>query len=321
MFDMQKLVQQKTVITLMGPTASGKTSLGIALAKALETEVISVDSALIYRHMDIGTAKPDSEEQQGIAHHLIDIIEPEARYSVANFRKDVLGLIDALHQAQKIPILVGGTMMYFNALINGLSPLPQACQTTRAEIENTLRQHGPSILHNELAAIDPASAERIHANDPQRLIRAIEVYRLSGKSLSELQNTKAKPLPYNFLQFSIMPNDRAELHQRIARRFDMMLAAGFEQEVRQLRARSGLSIDLPSMRSVGYRQMWQYLDGDLNYAEMRERGIIATRQLAKRQVTWLRGWPALNQLDTLASDNLEKVHKILASSSAIDGVH
>lgn len=295
------------VIAIMGPTASGKTGLALDIAAKVESEVISVDSALVYKGMDIGTAKPTQEEQAGVAHHLIDIIDPAQSYSVSQFVNDTNALIGDILARGKVPILAGGTMMYFNALINGISPLPKSDETIRDEITQQAQRLGWSKLHDELRGVDPISGERIHPNDPQRITRALEVYRSTGKTLTHWQQQEGEKCPYNIAQFAIAPADRAVLHERIATRFDLMLEQGFENEVVKLYERSDLHEDLPSIRSVGYRQMWQYLDGQLSYAEMRERGIIATRQLAKRQLTWLRGWEQVTWLDTFANDNLTKI--------------
>ena len=295
------------VIAIMGPTASGKTGLALDIAAKVESEVISVDSALVYKGMDIGTAKPTQEEQAGVAHHLIDIIDPVQSYSVSQFVNDTNALIGDILARGKVPILAGGTMMYFNALINGISPLPKSDEKIRDEITQQAQRLGWSKLHDELRGVDPISGERIHPNDPQRITRALEVYRSTGKTLTHWQQQEGEKCPYNIAQFAIAPADRAVLHERIATRFDMMLEQGFENEVVKLYERSDLHEDLPSIRSVGYRQMWQYLDGQLSYAEMRERGIIATRQLAKRQLTWLRGWEQVTWLDTFANDNLTKI--------------
>ncbi len=295
------------VIAIMGPTASGKTGLALDIAAKVESEVISVDSALVYKGMDIGTAKPTQEEQAGVAHHLIDIIDPAQSYSVSQFVNDTNALIGDILARGKVPILAGGTMMYFNALINGISPLPKSDEKIRDEITQQAQRLGWSKLHDELRGVDPISGERIHPNDPQRITRALEVYRSTGKTLTHWQQQEGEKCPYNIAQFAIAPADRAVLHERIATRFDLMLEQGFENEVVKLYERSDLHEDLPSIRSVGYRQMWQYLDGQLSYAEMRERGIIATRQLAKRQLTWLRGWEQVTWLDTFANDNLTKI--------------
>ncbi|BCO20759.1 tRNA dimethylallyltransferase [Alteromonas sp. KC3] len=295
------------VIAIMGPTASGKTDLALDIAKQVDSEIISVDSALVYKGMDIGTAKPTVEEQAGVVHHLIDIIDPAESYSVSQFVNDTNKLIGEIFERGRQPILAGGTMMYFNALINGISPLPKSDEALREAINEQALREGWDKLHDELCRVDPVSGERIHPNDPQRITRALEVFRSTGKTLTDWQQQQGERCPYNIAQFAIAPQDRAVLHKRIAERFDIMLKQGFEQEVQELYERSDLHQDLPSIRSVGYRQMWQYLDGELSYAEMRERGIIATRQLAKRQLTWLRGWENVTWLDTFANDNLTKI--------------
>ncbi len=294
----------------MGPTASGKTALAIELCQALPCEIISVDSALIYKGMDIGTAKPTAEELAQAPHRLIDILDPVQSYSVAEFRRDALAAMQDITERGRIPLLVGGTMMYYKALTDGLSTLPQADPLVRAEIEEQAEKNGWQALHQELQGIDPVSAQRIHPNDPQRLSRALEIYRISGKSMTELSLNKQPSAPYQFSQFAIAPSDRHILHDRIAQRFDIMLNSGFEAEVARLKSRADLHLDLPSMRCVGYRQMWQFLDGENNYQEMREKGLAATRQLAKRQLTWLRSWQNLHWLDTFSKDNLTNVMKL-----------
>ena len=297
-------------IFLMGPTASGKTDLAIQLCQKLPCDIISVDSALIYKGMDIGTAKPTASELALAPHRLIDILDPAVSYSVAEFRRDALKAMAEITSQGRVPLLVGGTMMYYKALVDGLSPLPKSDQAVRKEIEIQAAEQGWQCLHDKLAIIDPQSAKRIHPNDPQRLIRALEVYQLTKKSMTELMQIKSPPIPYEISQFSIAPSDRSVLHQRIAQRFEMMLEQGFQQEVEKLRTRTDLHLDLPSMRCVGYRQMWQYLEGQFEYHEMLEKGIAATRQLAKRQLTWLRGWEKINPLDTFNKDNLTNVIKL-----------
>ncbi len=285
---------------LMGPTASGKTGLALQLAKKIPCEIISVDSALIYRGMDIGTAKPTPEELAIVPHHLIDIKDPAESYSAADFRNDALTLMQKIAAKGKIPLLVGGTMLYYKALLEGLSPLPQANAEIRTQIEKQAEHIGWQGLHQQLAVIDPQSAQRIHPNDPQRINRALEVYYLTGKSLTELTEQKGEPLPYQLLQFAITPKERTILHQRIELRFQQMLEQGFQQEVEKLFARKDLHLNLPSIRCVGYRQMWEFLQGKYDFAEMKYRSICATRQLAKRQITWLRGWNSpINWLDSL----------------------
>ena len=297
-------------IFLMGPTASGKTALAIELCQRLPCDIISVDSALIYKGMDIGTAKPTAEELALAPHRLIDILDPAQSYSVAEFRRDALKAMAEISSQGRIPLLVGGTMMYFKALIDGLSPLPESDATVRAIIEQRAQQLGWQQLHAELALIDPQSAQRIHPNDPQRLLRALEVYELTNKSMTALMAHKSAPLPYRVSQFSIAPADRKVLHDRIAQRFQLMLDAGFVQEVEKLRQRVDLNLNLPSIRCVGYRQIWQHLDGDFAADEMFEKGVAATRQLAKRQLTWLRSWDNIFSLDTFAKDNLTQVVKL-----------
>ncbi|MAD74281.1 MAG: tRNA (adenosine(37)-N6)-dimethylallyltransferase MiaA [Rheinheimera sp.] len=302
------------VIFIMGPTASGKTALAMALLQHLAAELISVDSALIYRGMNIGTAKPTAEELLLAPHHLLDIMEPCQRYSAADFRDDALRLISEIQQRGKIPILVGGTMLYFKALLEGISPLPPANPQVRAKIEQEAANEGWHALHQQLQQLDPVAAARIHPNDPQRISRALEVYRLTGSTMTELTAQKGEPFPFKVHQFAIAPTDRALLHQRIADRFQLMLDNGFEQEVALLKSQGQLHADLPSMRCVGYRQVWQYLDGEFSYDEMVAKGIAATRQLAKRQLTWLRGWPEVNWLKSEA-EPAENLQAVLSSLS------
>ena len=285
-------------IFLMGPTASGKTALAIALRQKLPVDIISVDSALIYRGMDIGTAKPDATEQSLAPHRLIDILDPALPYSAADFRRDALNAMEEITAAGRIPLLVGGTMLYFKALLEGLSPLPSANPDVRAEIEKKAAEQGWEAIQKELALVDPVAAQRIHPNDPQRLSRALEVYLISGKTMTELTKISGESLPYDVYQFAIAPKDRNVLHQRIEARFKQMLTCGFEDEVKSLYERGDLHEDLPSVRCVGYRQMWSYLSGEIDYDEMVYRGICATRQLAKRQITWLRGWNDIHWLDS-----------------------
>ncbi|WP_294613514.1 tRNA (adenosine(37)-N6)-dimethylallyltransferase MiaA [uncultured Gilliamella sp.] len=295
------------IITLMGPTASGKTAIAMNLYERYPIDIISVDSALIYRGMDIGTAKPTKEEQQKYPHQLIDICDPSESYSAANFRQDAITEIEKILKKGRIPLLVGGTMLYFKALIEGLSPLPAANSEIRQQIEEKADRLGWQAIHEELKKVDPVSANRIHPNDPQRLNRALEVYLISGKSLTELTQDSGEALPYEIMQFAIMPEDRTILHQRIEKRFLQMLEQGFEQEVKTLMQRSDLHLNLPSIRCVGYRQMWQYLNGDTSYDEMVFKSICATRQLAKRQITWLRGWK--QPITWLNSDNIDIIFK------------
>ncbi len=283
------VLDRQPVVFLMGPTASGKTELALALAERLPVSLISVDSALVYRGLDIGTAKPDRSTRARHPHALIDIREPEQTYSAAEFRADALVAINRAHADGRLPLLVGGTGLYFAALERGLSVLPAAAPAVRARIAAQARTHGWGFLHQRLAALDPVAAARIHPNDPQRIGRALEVIELTGRPLSAQQGQGGARLPYRVLKLVVAPAHRAELHARIAARFRAMLAAGLIDEVRALRARPGLSADLPSMRAVGYRQCWQFLDGVIAESELEAAGIAATRQLAKRQYTWLRG--------------------------------
>ena len=291
----------------MGPTASGKTALAIDLCQHFDTEVISVDSALVYKGMDIGTAKPDAQERALAPHRLIDIVDPAQSYSMADFRRDALAHIEQLHNQGKVPLLVGGTMMYFKGLLEGLSPLPEADADIRAALEAEAKEHGWPALHQQLQQVDPQAAAKINANDSQRINRALEVYRISGKSMTELQQTKAQSLGFPVHQFAIAPSDRRVLHQRIEKRFQIMLEQGFENEVLSLYNRKDLHPDLPSIRCVGYRQMWDYIAGEIDYDEMVFRGVAATRQLAKRQLTWLRGWQNLTWLESGDQENLQRV--------------
>jgi tRNA dimethylallyltransferase len=280
----------------MGPTASGKTGLAMHLVEHFPADIVSVDSAQVYRHMDIGTAKPSAEELRCAPHRLIDIIEPDQAYSAAEFRRDALEEMTRISAAGRIPLLVGGTGLYFRALLYGLSELPAADPALRARLEQEARLHGWVHMHQRLARVDPEAAARIHPNDPQRIQRALEVFELTGRPLSEQQRGNREPIiPYRVLKLARAPRDRELLRQRIAQRFDAMLEQGLEREVRGLLAR-GLTPAATSMRSVGYRQMLNYLLGEWDYDTMRERGIIATRQLAKRQMTWLRSEPDVHWL-------------------------
>ena len=311
---MQYLEQKPLAIFLMGPTASGKTDLAIQLRQHLPVEVISVDSALIYRGMDIGTAKPSKAELALAPHRLIDICDPAESYSAANFRTDALREMQEISAQGKIPLLVGGTMLYYKALLEGLSPLPSADEKVRSEIEAKAALIGWAGLHQELSKIDPISAQRINPNDSQRINRALEVFYLTGKTLTELTAQKGEALPYDILQFAIAPEQREVLHLRIEQRFHKMIELGFQQEVEELYRRPDLNENLPSIRCVGYRQMWEYLRGDYDHDEMVFRGICATRQLAKRQITWLRGWTSpIQWLDSLQP--AQALEKVLASVS------
>lgn len=277
-----------TAIFLMGPTASGKSELAIQLADRLDGEIISVDSAMVYRGMDIGTAKPSLEERGRIPHHLIDILDPAENYSTGRFRAQALEIIAAVSRRGKLPLLVGGTMLYFNALSNGLAPLPGADPAIRRQIDKEAEEEGWEGLHQRLAEVDPESARRIHPHDPQRIQRALEVYRLTGRTLTEWHKANVEQRVFTPLNLILAPNERAVLHERIKIRFLNMLEQGLIEEVKELFARGDLHEGLPSIRAVGYRQVWAYLKGEYDKAKMIERGIIATRQLAKRQLTWLR---------------------------------
>lgn len=322
------MTQLPPAIFLMGPTAAGKTDLAIELTKVLPCELISVDSALVYRGMDIGTAKPSRELLAQFPHRLIDILDPAESYSAADFRTDALAAMADITARGKIPLLVGGTMLYYKALLEGLADMPAADLQVRAELEEEAARLGWQALHDQLAAVDPESAARIHPNDPQRLTRALEVYRVSGLTMTAhrqrqlAQSTEAgasgrSQLPYTVANLAIAPANRQVLHQRIAQRFTQMLEQGFIDEVVALRSRSDLHAGLPSIRAVGYRQVWDHLDGKLTSAEMQERGIIATRQLAKRQFTWLRSWADLQWLDSLDCDNLPRALKYLGTISIL----
>lgn len=303
-------------VAIMGPTASGKTAAALAIAREIPAEIISVDSALVYRGMDIGTAKPSAEELASAPHHLIDIIDPTEAYSVAQFRAATLTLVNEISARGKLPLLVGGTMMYFKGLTAGLDDLPTADTALRARIEAEAAAIGWPGMHDKLRALDPVTAERLKPNDAQRINRALEIIELSGRPMSELLTGRVSlDLPFELLSFALEPSDRAVLHKRIATRFDQMLgtsdAQGIVAEVAGLRARGDLDPAMPSMRCVGYRQTWEYLDGSIDRAGLRETGIIATRQLAKRQLTWLRAMPERVVIDCLADNTagtmLEKI--------------
>jgi len=290
-------------ILLMGPTASGKTAAALELAARFPVEIISVDSAQVFRDMDIGTAKPTAAERAAVPHHLIDIIDPTESYSAARFRTDAARLMHDIAGRGRIPLLVGGTMLYFKALREGLSNLPHADAAVRAAIEAEAREKGWPALHAELARIDPSAAARLKPSDAQRIQRALEVFRLTGTPLSALQGARvAAQAQYRFVPVALVPADRALLHRRIELRFDAMLAAGLVEELAALRAKYALEPALPSMRCVGYRQAWEHLEGAYDRATLRDRGIYATRQLAKRQLTWLRAMPEPQVFDCLAAD-------------------
>ena len=296
-------------IFLMGPTAGGKTSVAVELAQRLPVELISVDSALVYRGMNIGTAKPDAVTLARAPHYLIDIIDPTEAYSAASFRHDALRLMADITAREKIPLLVGGTMLYFKALREGLSDLPQADPEVRAALDAEIAQHGIQHLHRQLAQVDAETAARLSPNDSQRIQRAMEIYRITGQTMSALIKKPLSPrgrgwgegeLPYRIIPIALIPSNRAQLHARIATRFKQMLAQGLVEELRGLRRRYDLHPDLPAMRCVGYRQAWQFMEGEINEAQLLETGIAATRRLAKRQLTWLRSMPDNIELDCLA---------------------
>jgi tRNA dimethylallyltransferase len=284
----------------MGPTASGKTAAALELVRHLPCDIISVDSAQVYRHMDIGTAKPDAATLNEAPHHLIDIVDPVDRYSAARFRADALEAMTKISAQGRIPLLAGGTMLYFKALSEGLSTLPEADAAIRAAIDARAAREGWPALHAELGKLDPETAARLDPNDAQRIQRALEVCYLGGRPLSELLRLpKGTGLPYRVIRVALAPSDRSELHRRIAVRFDRMLDAGLVQELEGLRRRFALNPSLPAMRCVGYRQAWDHLDGMLSHAELRDKGIAATRQLAKRQLTWLRSTADVRVFDCL----------------------
>jgi len=296
-------------ICLMGPTASGKTDIAVHLAQHLPVEIISVDSVLIYKNMNIGSAKPDTATLALAPHRLIDFLDPSQSYSVAEFRRDALQAMTEITSQGKIPLLVGGTMLYFRALLDGLSELPAADQVVRKKLETQAANIGWQAMHDKLKEVDPVAANKIHPNDPQRIQRALEVYEISGEALSVLQKKNAlkNKLPYNVTKLIVNPDDRAVLHQRIEKRFHQMLEFGFIDEVKALHNRGDLNLDMPSMRAVGYRQGWEYLDNKRDHNSMVERGIVVTRQLAKRQLTWLRNekdavWLDSGQMDSNSAD-------------------
>ena len=296
----------------MGPTASGKTAVALRLARELPCEIISVDSAQIYKGMDIGTAKPGAALLREAPHHLIDVIEPHERYSAARFRDDALALMREITERDRIPLLVGGTLLYFQALTEGLNELPEADPMIRLMIDTMAGEEGWPALHARLARIDPGTAARLEPNDAQRIQRALEIYYLTNKPLSQLlQKPKYVYFPYTPLRIALVPGDREVLHERIARRFDEMLAAGLVEELKRLRAEYALEAGMPSMRCVGYRQAWEYLEGRTDAAALREQGVAATRQLAKRQLTWLRSVEGATEFDCLAEDVADRVLEYL----------
>ncbi len=304
-------------LCLMGPTASGKTDLAVALAARFPVEIISVDSALVYCGMDIGTAKPDAATLARAPHHLIDLIDPTERYSAARFRADALRLLSEIGARGGIPLLVGGTMLYFKALKEGLAELPQATPEWRAELEVRASRDGWPALHAELARLDPVTAARLAPMDSQRVGRALEVCLTGGEAMSTLlaKQPRVPELPCRLVEIALMNEDRAWLHERITARFEAMLEAGLVEELRDLRSKHTLTPDMPAMRCVGYRQAWRYLEGEIGKAELSATGAAATRQLAKRQITWLRGWQGATPLDCRAPDLLEQVSGLILDSS------
>ncbi|UXZ55173.1 tRNA (adenosine(37)-N6)-dimethylallyltransferase MiaA [Halomonas sp. 7T] len=304
-------------IFLMGPTAAGKTDTAIALHERLGHEIISVDSAMVYRGMDIGSAKPSDEELLRAPHRLIDIRDPADPYSAADFREDALQEMRQITAAGKVPLLVGGTMLYYKRLVEGVANLPAADYAIRQRLETQRQAEGLEGLHRLLIEVDPVSAARIHPNDPQRLMRALEVYYASGRPMSTLWAEQTpETFPWRVLSIALAPSDRLVLHERIAQRFKTMLDEGLIDEVAALKKRNDLHLGLPAMKSVGYRQVWEYLNGEYDKAALLERGIIATRQLAKRQLTWLRRWPSLTWIDSQQPDALDKVLKFVRESGA-----
>ena len=306
---------KKMAILLMGPTASGKTDLAISISKRFPCDVISVDSALVYRGMDIGTAKPDAETLRRTPHRLIDIREPEESYSAGEFVRDACREMDEILAAGRIPLLVGGTMMYFRALTEGIAALPSADKAIRRAIDAEADERGWPSLHDDLAQVDPAAAERIKPNDRQRIQRALEVYRSSGTPLSVWQQESAPPRDdIRYLKIGLNIEPRSLLHERIARRLDIMVDGGFIEELRRLRERPQLVADCPAMRSVGYRQFWRYLDGEYSLDEAKDRALFATRQLAKRQITWMRSETDVFLLDPLEAGVIDAISRSLAQS-------
>ncbi|MDR5819287.1 tRNA (adenosine(37)-N6)-dimethylallyltransferase MiaA [Caballeronia sp. LZ043] len=308
------------VACLLGPTASGKTAAALAFAARHPVEIISVDSALVYREMDVGTAKPSVEERVAAPHHLIDIIDPAESYSAAQFRADTLRLVEEIVARGRLPLLVGGTMLYFKALTQGLNDLPGADPAVRAALDADAERDGWPALHARLAALDPDTAARLAPNDSQRIQRALEIHMLTGQPMSALfaaPRVVERDMRWRFVPVALEPSDRAVLHARIEARFDAMLAHGFIDEVKRLRARGDLDLSMPSMRCVGYRQAWEYLNGATPYDEMRDKGVFATRQLCKRQLTWLRGMPERAVVDCCAADAPERAMEALERAAAL----
>ena len=286
-------------LVLLGPTASGKSRLAAELAARLPLEIVSMDSAQVYRGMDIGTAKPSPEERARVPHHLLDVVDPDHAYSSGRWRTDAIRAAVDILGRKRLPLFVGGTMLYYRALVGGLDTLPPADRDVRKEIDEDAMRHGWPAMHAELARVDPRAAQRIAPSDAQRIQRALEVWRLTGKPLSALQGVAKSALPFRLKAFALLPADRAELHRKIAVRFEAMLKEGLVDEVKRLRRRFSLTAGMPSMRAVGYRQVWQYLEGEIDEAALQERAVAATRQLAKRQLTWLRSF---EDVETIGAD-------------------
>jgi tRNA dimethylallyltransferase len=317
---MTSIDERPPAILLMGPTASGKTALAALLAARLPVEIVSVDSAQVFRHMDIGTAKPGPEILRDAPHHLIDILHPTERYSAARFVEDASELMAEIHARDRVPLLVGGTMLYFKALREGLSNLPAADAGVRLVIDTMARESGWPALHDELARVDPQTAARLEPGDAQRIQRALEVFYLTGEPLSALiARGRDAPPPYRLLAIALEPSERGVLHERIAQRFEVMLELGLIGEVRRLREHFDLSPSLPSMRTVGYRQVWQYLDGELSLSALRNTAVAATRQLAKRQLTWLRAMRDVERFDCLDPDLAERLERRLEAHLRASG--
>ena len=301
---MRVTLENAPIVFIMGPTASGKTALAIELYQnpvdSIQYEIISVDSAMVFTQMDIGSAKPNDKELALAPHHLIDFVDPADSYSVANFRQDAISLINQIHRRNRVPLLVGGTMMYYKALKDGLAEMPSTSESVRQQVKALVTKHGLQWLHQQLGMVDPETASRLHINDSQRITRAYEVYLMTDKPLSQWHaEQKLQSLTNPLLSIALAPSERSVLHQRIEQRFKLMVSAGFLEEVEALHRRGDLNLELPSMRCVGYRQIWQYLEGELSLEEAIDRAIIATRQLAKRQYTWLRSWPDVHWYDPL----------------------
>ena len=305
-------------IAIMGPTASGKTAAALEIARHLPCEIISVDSALVYRGMDIGTAKPSATELAAVPHHLIDIIDPAQSYSAAQFRSDAIRLVMEIIARGRLPLLVGGTMLYFKSLLGGLDDLPSANPAVRAQLDAEAARIGWPGMHQKLAELDPETAARLKPNDAQRVQRALEIIQLTGQPMSKLLAQRPhEELPFDLLPIALEPSDRSVLHQRIAARFDAMLAGGaLLDEVKHLRTRSDLHLGLPSMRCVGYRQSWEYLDGTIDLKTLHDKGVAATRQLAKRQLTWLRAMPERIVIDCLAENAAHQVWECIQTALA-----